>query len=68
MHRKPIFENLIQNDNNPDKKHRGKAKQMAEDKRSFVEQFSERLRRFLIGGDKEYPHDYRSSSKFSDFV
>ena len=66
--RKPIFENLIHNDNQPNKKHRGKAKTMAEDERSFVEQFSDRLRRFLIGGDTEYPHDYRSSSKLSHIV
>ena len=40
---------------------------MAASDKSFVDQFSERLRRFLIGGNEEYDHDYRSSSKFSVF-
>ena len=65
--RKPIFENLIKNDELPNKKHRGKAKEMAASDKSFVDHFSERLRRFLIGGNEDYDHDYRSSSKLSLF-
>ena len=58
--RDPIFANLIKLDKSGKKHGRGKkAQALLDDPRSLVDQFSDRLRRFLIGGDSEYPLDYR---------
>ena len=58
--RDAIFANLAKLDKSGKKHGRGKkAQALADDPRTLVEQFSERVRRFLIGGDKEYPIDYR---------
>ena len=58
--RDAIFANLAKLDKSGKKHGRGKkAQALADDPRTLVDQFSDRLRRFLIGGDKEYPLDYR---------
>ena len=58
--RDAMFSNLFKLDKSGKKHGRGKkAQALADDPRTLMEQFSERVRRFLIGGNKEYPIDYR---------
>ena len=53
-------------DANPTKKHgRGKkAQALADDPRSLVQQFSDRFRDLLIGGNGENPSDLRHGPKY----
>ena len=64
--REPIFKKLMDLDANPTKKHgRGKkAKALADDPRSLVQQFSDRFRALLIGGNSENPSDLRHGPKY----
>ena len=62
MDREPIFSKMMKLDSQPTKKHgRGaKAKAIADDPRTIVQQFSDRFRDFLIGGNSENKEDLRN--------